>query len=72
MDMNLPSLDGWQATEVLKADPATAHIPVIAVSVHVMEPDRLRAHDAGCDSFLAKPCQPMRLVQEIQRVLPPA
>jgi CheY-like chemotaxis protein len=70
MDLQLPLVDGWRATEVLKADPETAHIPVIAVSAHAHQWDRERAIAAGCDGFLAKPYEPSRLVQEIQRILP--
>ena len=69
MDLQLPFMDGYQATEVLKADPETAHIPVVAVSVHSRDVDQARAQAVGCDSFLAKPCEPTRLVQEIRRVL---
>ena len=72
MDLRLPLVDGWRATGKLKADPETAHIPVIAVSVHTQTWDRDRAEAAGCASFLAKPCEPTRLVQEIRRILPQA
>lgn len=70
MDLQLPVVDGWQATQALKADSATAHIPVIGVSVHVQAVDQDRAQAVGCDSFLAKPCEPSRLLGEIRQVLP--
>ena len=69
MDLALPQVDGWQATETLKSDPATAAIPVIAITVHAQDFYRGRAQAAGCDSFLAKPCSPTRLLGEITRVL---
>ena len=69
MDLGLPLIDGLQATEVLKGDPATRGIPVVAMSVHVQEFYRGRASAVGCESFLDKPCDPKRLVGEITRVL---
>lgn len=69
MDLGLPGVDGWRATETLKANPATADIPVIAVTVHVHEFYRARTQAVGCDSFLDKPCSPTRLLGEITRVL---
>ena len=69
MDLGLPLLDGLQATEVLKSDPATRGIPVVAMSVHVQEFYRGRAGAVGCESFLDKPCEPKRLVGEVARVL---
>lgn len=70
MDLGLPRVDGWRATEILKSDPATAHIPVVAVTVHVQDFYRGRAAAVGCDSFLDKPCPPHVLLQAIQRLLP--
>jgi CheY-like chemotaxis protein/signal transduction histidine kinase len=55
MDLSLPNLDGWEATRQLKLDPATAHIPVIAITGHVTAEDRQRAQAVGCDAFLTKP-----------------
>ncbi len=69
MDLGLPRVDGWTATEALKADPATGHIPVVAVTVHVQDFDRGRAELVGCDAFLKKPCSPTRLVGAITRIL---
>ncbi len=69
MDLGLPLVDGWEATEVLKADPETSHIPVVAVSVYVHDFYRGRAQVVGCDSFLCKPCEPTKLLGEITRLL---
>ena len=55
MDMSLPLLDGWEATRRLKADPATKHIPVIALTAHALPAERDRALEAGCAAFETKP-----------------
>lgn len=69
MDLALPKLDGWEATRRLKSNPATAHIPVIALTGHALAGHAERAREAGCDSFITKPCVPDELVAEILRVL---
>lgn len=69
MDLGLPVVDGWAATEALRSDPVTAHIPVVAVTVHVQDFYRGRAELVGCASFLDKPCSPTQLVGEIRRIL---
>jgi len=70
MDLSLPEVDGWEVTRRLKADPATRHIPVIALTAHVMEGDRDRAIRAGCDEFETKPIQFPRLRAKIDSLLP--
>ena len=70
MDLSLPEVDGWEVTRRLKADPATRHIPVIALTAHVMEGDRDRAIRAGCDEFETKPIQFPRLRAKIDALLP--
>lgn len=55
MDLSLPEVDGWTATERIKGDPATMHIPVIALTAHTLPGDRKRALEAGCDGYLSKP-----------------
>ena len=55
MDLDLPVVDGWEATRLLKASPETSHIPVIAVSAYAMVEDQRRALDTGCDDFISKP-----------------
>jgi two-component system cell cycle response regulator DivK len=69
MDMSLPCLDGWAATRILKADPNTTAIPVIALTAHAMTGDRERALEAGCDEFATKPVDLRALVQTIDRFL---
>ncbi len=69
MDLSLPVLDGWEATRRLKADHETAHLTVIALSAHAMAAEAQRAAQAGCDGFIAKPCLPEELVNEVTRHL---
>jgi two-component system cell cycle response regulator DivK len=69
MDVAMPGIDGWEATRRLKADPETAHIPVVALTAHAMAEDRQRAADAGCESYLAKPVEPRKVVEEVERLL---
>jgi CheY-like chemotaxis protein len=69
MDMSLPVIDGWEATRRLKADPATAHIPVIALTAHAMSEDRDKAMAAGCDEYDTKPIDQERLLGKIAGLL---
>lgn len=69
MDVSIPVMDGWEATRTLKADPATAMIPVIALTAHALQSDRDRAVEVGCDGYLAKPVEPRRVLEEVQRFL---
>lgn len=55
MDLQMPGLDGWKATQELKADPATKDILVIALTAHALQPDEGIARRAGCDGFITKP-----------------
>ena len=69
MDMDLPVLDGWAATKMLKASPETQSIPVIALTAHAMAGDREKALDAGCDDYDTKPVEFARLIQKIENLL---
>lgn len=69
MDMSLPILDGWEATRRLKADSATRHIPVIALTAHAMSSDRDKALEAGCDDYDTKPVEISRLLEKIEALL---
>jgi two-component system, cell cycle response regulator DivK len=65
MDLSLPGIDGWEATRILKADPATKHLTIVALSAHALATDADGARTAGCDGFIAKPCLPPDLVAHI-------
>jgi CheY-like chemotaxis protein len=69
MDLSLPVMDGWEATRRLKADERTHGIPVVALTGHAMHGHSKGAIEAGCDSFVAKPCLPDQLVAEIRKML---
>lgn len=69
MDLEMPDMDGWEATRRLKADERTKGIPVVALSAHVMEGARTKATEAGCAGFLPKPCYPTQVSEELKRVL---
>jgi len=69
MDLNLPEIDGWEATRRLKADPATRDIPIIALSAHAMAGDREKALATGCDDFDTKPIEFDRLLAKIEQAL---
>jgi CheY-like chemotaxis protein len=66
MDLSLPVMDGWEATRRIKADPATAHIRVIALTGHAEPAHAKKALDAGCDDFVPKPCLPEDLLTKIR------
>jgi CheY-like chemotaxis protein len=55
MDLGLPEMDGWEASEKLKSDAATKNIPLFAITAHTLPRDRFRAMQAGCDGFFTKP-----------------
>jgi len=65
MDLSLPGIDGWEATRILKSDPATKHLLIVALSAHALAADAEGARKAGCDGFIAKPCLPPDLVAQV-------
>jgi CheY-like chemotaxis protein len=69
MDISIPVMDGWEATRILKGDPATTEIPVVALTAHAMEADRAQAKEVGCDGYLAKPVEPRRVVETVKELL---
>lgn len=69
MDISVPIIDGWQATELLKGDDRTSTIPVIALTAHALAEDRETARNVGCDGYLAKPCEPRTVVAEVEKFI---
>jgi len=70
MDLSLPVLDGWEAARRIKASPETSHIPIIALTAHVMSGDQEKALAAGCDDFDTKPVDLQRLLGKISTLVP--
>src|SRR5258708_2333821 len=69
VDLEMPVIDGWEATRRLKGDPQTHDIPVIALSAHALAGEREKAIAAGCDEFDTKPIEFERLVATVRRLL---
>lgn len=69
MDVQLPGTDGLTATRLLRANPDTAHVPVLAVTAHAMRGDRERILAAGCDAYAAKPIVYRELLATVARLL---
>ncbi len=69
LDMSLPVLNGWDTARILKADPATQKIPIIALTAHAMGGDREKALEAGCDEYETKPVEFKRLLEKINQFL---
>jgi two-component system cell cycle response regulator DivK len=67
MDISIPELDGWEATRILREDPATKDIPIIALTAHALADDRERAQQMGFTAYLAKPIEPRAVVAEVER-----
>ena len=69
MDMNMPEMDGWEATRRIKALPDTGSVPVIALTAHAMTGDRERAMEAGCIDYHTKPIEFQKLLAQIEAIL---
>jgi len=69
LDMSMPVLAGWEVAARLKANPATAAIPILALSAHAMSSDRKKALEAGCGDFDSKPVNLPRLLGKIEALL---
>ena len=66
MDIQLPGIDGYEATRQIKATPALAHIPIIAVTSYALSGDDVKARQAGCDDYVTKPFSPRALLAKIR------
>jgi two-component system cell cycle response regulator DivK len=69
MDLEMPVVDGWEATRRLRSNPQTRDIPIIALSAHELAGERERALAAGCNEFDGKPIEFDRLVATVRRIL---
>jgi len=70
MDLDLPVLNGWDATRAIKAHPETSKIPVIALTAHAFKEDQDSAFEAGCDDYDTKPIDFKRLNKKMESLLP--
>jgi len=70
MDVTMPGTSGWNAVRTLKEDPQTRAIPIIVVTGLASAWDRDASMASGCDEYLAKPVQPVRLLEEVRKFLP--
>ncbi len=69
MDLEMPVIDGWEATRRIKKDPQTHDIPIVGLSAHALAGEREKAMAAGCDDFDTKPIEFDRLVATVRRLL---
>jgi CheY-like chemotaxis protein len=69
LDLGLPDIDGWEVARQLKAAPATADIPIIALTGADLPHERVSAMRAGCDRHISKPCEPAALIDAIRKCL---
>jgi CheY-like chemotaxis protein len=69
LDLGLPDIDGWEVARRLKAEATTVSIPIVALTGADLTHERISAMRAGCDRFLTKPCEPVDLIDAIQRCL---
>ena len=70
MDIQLPIMDGYEATRRIKADPALKSIPIIAVTSYALSGEEQKAREAGCDDYVPKPYSPRHLLAKIRHYLP--
>lgn len=69
MDVSLPEIDGLEATKLIKQDPATENIPIIALTAHAMDGDRERCLAAGCNDYDTKPIELPKLLEKMNALL---
>ena len=70
MDVALGEMDGWEATQLIKANPATAAIPIIALTAHALASDRAKSVEVGCSDFDTKPVDMQRLLGKMRAFFP--
>jgi two-component system cell cycle response regulator DivK len=69
MDIQMPVMDGYEATRLIKADPALKAIPVIAVTSYALSGDEEKARTAGCDGHIAKPFSPRQMLAKVREII---
>ena len=69
MDVQLPKMDGYEATRRIRANPALQHIPIVAVTSFALSGDDVKALEAGCNDYVAKPFKPRDLLEKVERIL---
>lgn len=69
MDLQLPKVDGFEATRRIKADPELSHIPIVAVTSYALSGVEEKALEAGCEDYVAKPFRPRELLAKVQQLL---
>jgi CheY-like chemotaxis protein len=67
MDLTIPEIDGWHLAQQLKQDPATADIPLLAMTAHILPGDRKKAMDSGCDGYITKPLDIPNFIPNIEK-----
>lgn len=70
MDIQLPGLDGYEATRRIKTNPTLRHIPIIVVTSYALSGDDVKAFEAGCDAYISKPFSPRALLAKVREYLP--
>jgi two-component system cell cycle response regulator DivK len=70
MDIQLPVMDGYEATRRIKSDPATKSIPIIVITSYALSGDEGKARAAGCDAYVTKPYSPRQLLAKVREFLP--
>lgn len=69
MDIQMPVMDGYEATRRIKADPALKAIPIVAVTSYALSGDEAKTREAGCDSYIAKPYSPRQMLAKVREIL---
>jgi two-component system cell cycle response regulator DivK len=70
MDIQLPEIDGYEATRRIKSQPRLKHIPIIIITSYALSGDDAKAYAAGCDAYVSKPYSPRKLLTKIREFLP--
>ncbi len=69
MDIQMPVMDGYEATRRIKADPVLKSIPVVAVTSYALSGDEAKTREAGCDAYIAKPYSPRQMLAKVREIL---